>query len=99
MTNNHVWPAVFQGEVLPDPDPDFEAPDADVLRRSGLAADRELHDWDGETGLVTSYVRCAVGDHHVWGAGIARDRAEAAHRALGAVYVKVASTAASASTK
>lgn len=99
MTNTHAWPAVYQGELLPDPDPDLEAPDAEVLRRSGLAPDLELHDWDGETGMVTAYVRCPVDDHHVWGAGIARDRAEAMRRALGAVYLKLSSTSSSASTK
>ena len=100
MTNDHAWPAIFQGELLPDPDPDLaESPlRLDELQRS-LAPDREVHDWDGQTRTVTSYVRCPVGDHHVWGAGIARDRAEASRRALAAVYAKVASTRSSASTK
>lgn len=105
MTNTHAWPAIYDGELLPDPDQLTETPDVEALqkelRRAGIeisAPDVELHDWDGTTASVTTYVRCTVGDHHVWGAGVARDRAEARTRALAQAYQR-ASTRSSASTK
>ena len=103
MTNDsanrqHAWPAVYQGELLPEPDPDATAPTAATLdellkslRRQGIpisAPDREIHDWDGT--CVTSYVRCTVGEHPVWGAGIARDRTQAMLRAVDAAAHRVA---------
>ena len=94
MTNIHAWPAVYQGELLPDPDPDLaESPlRLDELQRA-LSPDREIHDWDGQTRTVTSYVRCPISDHHVWGAGIAGDRAEATRRALLSVSARIQSPA------
>jgi hypothetical protein len=94
MTNIHAWPAVYQGELLPDPDPDLaDSPVGIEELRRGLSPDREVHDWDGQTRTVTSYVRCAIGDHHVWGAGVGGDRAEATRRALLAVRARVQSPA------
>jgi hypothetical protein len=91
MTNDHAWPAVYQGELLPDPD-DADGPFELAELRAALAPDREVHDWDGATGTVTTYVRCPVEDHHVWGAGIGRNRDEATRRALNSVRTKIHAT-------
>ena len=91
---NHAWPAIYQGELLPDPDPDLaESPLGLTELLRALTPDREVHDWDGQTRTVTSYVRCPIGDHHVWGAGVGSDRAEATRRALLSVRAKVQSPA------
>jgi hypothetical protein len=85
MTNAFSWPPVFQGEVLPEPDPDAPLlPDAELP-----AHDREVHDWDGATRTVTTYVRCPVDDHHVWGAGVGHDQDEARRRALSSVRARL----------
>jgi hypothetical protein len=55
------------------------------LTRGGLDVsmpEREVHDWDGASGTVTSYVSCSVGDQTLWGSGIARERGEASMRAI-----------------
>jgi len=83
MTNTQ-WSDVFQGELLPDPDPN---PDT-TASIAGLTPDREVHDWDGATGLVTSRIRCTVDGHPVWGAGVARNREQATRLALASIAAK-----------
>jgi 2-isopropylmalate synthase len=56
-----------------------------ALKRGGIDVslpEREVHDWDGATGTVTSYVSCSIGDRTLWGAGVARERGEASMRAV-----------------
>jgi len=58
---------------------------ADAARRAGVRVGvpiREVHDWDGATGTVTSYIRCVIEGREVAGAGIARERGEATMRAM-----------------
>lgn len=86
MTNSQ-WPDVFQGELLPDPEPILEP----GVSTAGLTPDREVHDWDGATGLITSRIRCQVDGHPVWGAGVARTRDEATKLALASIAARVAS--------
>lgn len=58
---------------------------ADAVRHAGVRVGvphREVHDWDGASGTVTSYVRCLIDGVDVAGAGIARERGEATMRAM-----------------
>ena len=81
------WPDVFQGELLPDPVSEFDPHDIEVAVAE-LRPDREVHDWDGATGLVTTRIRCTIDGHPVWGAGIARSREQATRLALASAHAR-----------
>jgi hypothetical protein len=43
---------------------------------------REVHDWDGSTGTVTSHLTCIVDGGEITAVGLARERGEASMRAI-----------------
>jgi hypothetical protein len=65
-------------------DPGRVAALIDVLRREGIDVTvvREVHDWDGSTGTVTSHLTCIVDGDEVTAVGLARERGEASMRAI-----------------
>jgi hypothetical protein len=56
----------------------------EVLRREGIDVTvvREVHDWDGSTGTVTSHLTCIVDGGEVTAVGLARERGEASMLAI-----------------
>jgi hypothetical protein len=70
--------------------PDRVAAFADAARRAGIRValpHREVHEWDGGSGTVTTTIWCVVDDVEVEGTGSARERGEATMRAMIAAAV------------
>lgn len=56
----------------------------ELLRREGIHVTvvREVHEWDGSTGMVTSYLTCIVDGDEITAVGVARERGEASMLAI-----------------
>ena len=65
-------------------DPGRVAALIDLLRREGIDVSvvREVHEWDGSTGTVTSHLTCIVNGGEITAVGLARERGEASMRAI-----------------
>jgi hypothetical protein len=55
-----------------------------ALRRDGIDVRviREVHEWDGATGTVTSHLTCVVEGGEITAVGVARERGEASMLAI-----------------
>jgi hypothetical protein len=55
-----------------------------LLRREGIDVSvvREVHEWDGSTGTVTSQLTCIVDGAEITAVGLARERGEASMLAI-----------------
>jgi hypothetical protein len=65
-------------------DPGRVAALIDGLRREGIDVRvvREVHEWDGSTGTVTSHLTCIVDGAEITAVGLARERGEASILAI-----------------
>lgn len=65
-------------------DPGRVAALIELLRREGIDVTvlREVHEWDGSTGTVTSQLTCIVNGREITAEGVARERGEASIRAI-----------------
>ena len=75
--------------------PDRISAFADAARRAGIRVElphREVHEWDGEAGTVTTTVWCLIDDVEAEGLGAARERGEATMRAMIAAALAVLHT-------
>lgn len=55
-----------------------------ALRRDGheVSVVREVHEWEGSTGTVTSHLTCLVDGAEITAVGVARERGEASMLAI-----------------
>lgn len=65
-------------------DPGRVADLIDIVRREGIDVSvvREVHEWEGSTGTVTSHLTCLVDGDEVTAVGVARERGEASMLAI-----------------
>jgi hypothetical protein len=65
-------------------DPGRVAALLELLSREGIHVSvvREVHEWDGSSGTVTSYLTCIVDGGEITAVGLARERGEASMRAI-----------------
>jgi hypothetical protein len=65
-------------------DPGRVAALLELLRREGIDVSvvREVHEWDGATGTVTSHLTCIVDGHEITAVGLARERGESSMLAI-----------------
>jgi hypothetical protein len=56
----------------------------EALRRDGIDVRvvREVHEWDGSTGTVTSHLTCIVDGGEITAVGLARERGESSMLAI-----------------
>ncbi|MGB3911122.1 MAG: hypothetical protein WBL06_11685 [Pseudolysinimonas sp.] len=65
-------------------DPGRVAALLDIVRREGIDVRvvREVHEWNGSTGMVTSHLTCIVDGGEITAVGVARERGEASMLAI-----------------